>query len=426
MNTIKEFFETKLAPLLIKMNASILMRTIMAAFMGLLPLTIAGAFAALVVNLPIDALQSFLTSTGLGYYLSLPIKFTTEFMGTIMSITVAYSYLKIKGNDDPLSGGLLSLVAFLILTPAGTTMGAFGESTTIVLGTVSFYDTMGIFSSIAIGMSVGKVYDMFVSRGLTIKMPESVPPFIAKAFKSMVPGFMIIISAVLISFGFSLTPFGSVHAVIYGLVQLPLQGLGGTFGAVIIVALVSQILWFFGIHGSAAVLPIIMPIWMSLDAANLAAYAAGEAIPNIISMVFFSVYTPGGFGISVAILLYLAKSKRYKTVGKLSVIPAAFNITEPVIFGVPLVMNPIFFIPFVFSNVISLTIAYALTVWEVVPRLAVSVPTGTPIILGGLIAGGWKVAILQLLLIVLVTLFWIPFVRYADKKEVEAEQASEA
>lgn len=164
---------------------------------------------------------------------------------------------------------------------------------------------------------------------------------------------------------------------------------------------------------------------MVFDQANILAYQAQQPIPNIVSMAFFSVYTPGGFGISTAIVLLLSKSTRYKTLGKLSVVPAVFNITEPIIFGVPLVLNPIFFIPYVFSNVIALTIAYFVTLAGIVPPPAGVGTTGVPIILQAFLQGSWKIAALQAFLIVIITLFWIPFVRIADKREYELERGEQ-
>lgn len=423
MEKVSELFVTKIEPFLTKFNNNIIVQSMMNAFMLMMPLTIAGAFAMLLGNLPIAGYQDFLVSSGLKYYLGLPVKFTTEFMATIMSVTVAYSYLKIKECDSAIVGSLLSLVVFLILTP----LVDMGEGAyAIVISQISFYGSLGIFTAIISSILVAMTYNWFLVKKFTIKMPESVPTFVSNGFSGLIPALVIIVVAVLIAFGFSMTPFGSIHTVIYGIVQAPLTKLGGTLGAVIIVAILSQLLWFFGIHGSAAVLVAVMPIWMPLDAANLAAYQAGQAIPNIISMSFFTTYTPGGFGISTAILLLLAKSQRYKSLGKLSVVPATFNITEPIIFGMPLVMNVIFFIPFVFSNVIALIIAYfATTSGLVPPTIGVSAPSGTPIILNAFMQGSWKIAALQAVLIVIVALFWYPFVRYADKKELLAEQELE-
>lgn len=427
MEKVRNFFEEKIAPIMSEINNSIFMRTIMSAFMKMMPLTITGAFAALVSNLPIDSLQQFLASSGLGKFLSLPVTFTTQFMAVIMAITVAYSYLQIKENDNPLGGALLSLVAFLIMTPTTMVADPFGgEAVSMVLSQLSYFGTMGIFAAIIVGFLSAMLFDAFIKKGITIKMPESVPPFIANAFTGMIPGLVIVVLAILLGYLFTFTPWGSVHAMIYRVVQTPLSGLGGTLGAMLIVALFSQILWFFGIHGSMAVLSIMMPVWMALGAENLAAYQAGTTIPHIVSLTFFSIYTPGGFGISTAILLLLSRSKKYKTLGKLSVVPALFNITEPVIFGVPLVLNIIYFIPFVLSNVISLIIAYGLTVIGVVPIPVIGAPAGVPIIIGAFIAGSWKIAALQAALIVLITLFWLPFIRYADRKEVELEKAIHA
>lgn len=423
MEKLAVLFSSKIEPKLSKFSNSIIMRSLMSAFMMMLPLTFTGAIGTLIGNLPIPAFQAFLTSSGLGYYIGLPVKFTTQFMAALMSFSIAYSYLKNKKNNSALIGALLSFVVFMILTPLKVITGAEGAVTyAIDMGVITYTGSLGIFTSILSSFLVGFTFNWFIDKKLTIKMPESVPTFVSQSFSGLIPAFVILTVAILVAFGFSKTSFGSIHTIIYGLVQTPLTRLGGTLGAVIVVAILSQLLWFFGIHGSVAVLMAMMPIWMPLDAANLAAFQAHQPIPNIVSMSFFATYTPGGFGISTAILLFFAKSQRYKSLGRLSIVPAVFNITEPIIFGVPLVMNVIFFIPYVFSNVIALVIAYFLTAANIVPAPAgVSSPTGTPIILNAFMQGSWKIAALQLFLIIVVVAFWYPFVRYADKKELEIE-----
>lgn len=164
-----------------------------------------------------------------------------------------------------------------------------------------------------------------------------------------------------------------------------------------------------------------------MDAAQLAAYSAGEALPNITGRAFVSTYTMTASAIGFTLLmLFAAKSKQYKTLGKLTTIPALFGISEPLVFGTPLVFNFKFVIPFVFMNAINLTIAYFLTVIGIVPRVAgISGMSGIPVIITGLVEGSWKIAVLQVALVGLSTLVWYPFFRKADKEAYELEQSSE-
>ena len=142
-----------------------------------------------------------------------------------------------------------------------------------------------------------------------------------------------------------------MHQFIYTFIQTPLQGVGGNIVSVIILWTFAQVLWFFGIHGTLVIYSVILPIFTAMDAAQLAAYSAGQALPNITGRAFVSTYTMSGSAIGFALLmLFAAKSKQYKTLGKLSAIPSLFGISEPLVFGTPLVFNFRFVIPFVFMN----------------------------------------------------------------------------
>ncbi|WEB81292.1 PTS sugar transporter subunit IIC [Vagococcus lutrae] len=416
MNKMESFFNEKLQPVFTKLSNHIILKSVMNALMMLLPVTIVGSFSILLGNF------AFLGK--FGKQLSMIGTYTNSLMGVFISFSIAYSYLKIKGNKQAVVGGLLSLVSFLILTPLQEFPGEKDAIVkTIVVDTLSFYGAMGMFTAIIFGLLVGFIYNTVIEKNWTIKMPDSVPENIAAGFSGLIPGAIILLFASIVAFFFSLTPFESVHTVIYALLQRPLTSIGGTFGGMIIVALLSQVLWFFGIHGSMVVLSVMLPIWMPLGMENLAAFQAGRELPNIISSAFFTTYTPGGFGISTALVLLLAKSQRYKTLGKLSTIPALFNITEPIIFGMPLVLNPIFMIPFIFSNAIGLSIAYFCTLTGIVPPpIGIDTPSGTPIIMGAFLQGSWKIAVLQVVLIIIIALFWYPFVKIADKMELQAEK----
>lgn len=416
MQKMEAVFNKKLQPLFTKFGNHIILKTVMNALMLLLPITIVGSFSILLGNF------SFLGS--FGQQLGMIGTYTNSLMGVFLSFSIAYCYLRLKKNKQSVVGGLLSLVSFLILTPLAEFSGE-GEKVfkTIIVDALSYYGSMGMFTAIIFGLLVGFIYNLLVENNWVIKMPDSVPENIAAGFSGLIPGALILVLITIIGFLFTLTSFGSVSEMIYTILQKPLTSIGGTFGGLVFVAILSQILWFFGIHGSMVVLSVMLPIWMPLGMENLAAYQAGTALPNIISGAFFTTYTPGGFGISTVLMLLLAKSQRYKVLGKLSLAPAVFNITEPVIFGMPLVLNPIFALPFIFSNVIGLTIAYICTITGLVPiPIGVSTPTGTPIIVNAFLQGGWKIAVLQVILILIIAAFWYPFVKIADKMEVQTEK----
>jgi PTS system cellobiose-specific IIC component len=289
---------------------------------------------------------------------------------------------------------------------------------------VDWLGAKGIFSAIIISLIATRLYIYVKQKGWTIKMPASVPPVVSSSFSGLIPGFVVVILFLAISGVFGATSYKTMHAFIYSFVQTPLQGVGGNIISVIILWTFSQVLWFFGIHGTLVIYSVMLPIFTAMDAAQLAAYSAGEPLPNIVGRAFVSTYTMSASAIGFALLMVLfAKSKQYKTLGKLSTIPSLFGISEPMVFGTPFVFNFRFAVPFIFMNAVSITIAYVLTAIGLVPRVAGMQPmSGMPIIFSGLMEGSWKIAVLQVVLVLLQMVVWYPFFKKADSEAYETEQ----
>ncbi|WP_395527541.1 PTS sugar transporter subunit IIC [Enterococcus lactis] len=410
--------QAKYQPIVTKISSNRYLKAIMNGMMAALPATIAGSLAALIKQLPIPVYQEFLNKSGLADIIQLPITFTTNFLAILFVFSITYSLVE-SFDKKGLTAAMLSVVAFMIITPVEPAKSAFGLAFNIPM---TWLGAAGMFAAIIVAVIVGRLFIWITDKGWTIKMPDSVPPFIKESFATLVPGFIIIGIFTVIAGIFASTPFGSFHQMIYTLLQIPLQGLGGNIWALLFVSLISQVFWFFGIHGTMVVLSVMMPIWMAMDATQLNAYSAGEALPNIVGFMFFTVYTYGGTVLGLALLMLFAKSTRYKTLGKLSIVPAFFGITEPLIFGTPLVFNPIFAIPFIGGSVLSLVVGYLATLVGILPRLSgISTPVGTPIIVQGLMAGGWKIAIFQVVLIAFWVVLWYPFFKIADKQALDQE-----
>jgi PTS system cellobiose-specific IIC component len=409
----------KISPILNKIQKSKLANGVSGGMMVAMPVTLLGAFAALFLNLQIPAWKSFIAVTGIAYALNIAIMFSTNFLAVVFGVTIASSYSK-QYKEDGAVPALIALVCFFIVTPFTTDKGV----TTI---TMQWLGAPGIFSAIIISLISTRVYIYIKQKGFTIKMPSTVPPVVSSSFSSLIPGFAAITIFLIVSALFAATPFKTMHQFIYTFVQTPLQGVGGNIVSIIILWTFAQALWFFGIHGTLVIYSVVLPIFTAMDAAQLAAYSAGEALPNITGRAFVSTYTMSGSAIGFALLmLFLAKSKQYKTLGKLTAVPSLFGISEPLVFGTPLVFNFKFVIPFVCMNAINLTIAYFLTVIGIVPRVAGMTPmSGMPIIFSGFMEGSWKIAVLQVALVGLSALVWYPFFRKADKEAYELEQKAE-
>lgn len=404
--------QRKVQPVINKISNNRYLKAIMGGMMTAFPATMVGALASLVKSFPIAPYQDFIKLHGIDKFLQLPITFTTNFLAVIFVFCIASSLAETFDEKGTIPG-VLALISFFIITPTQSVESIMGEAAIIPM---DWLGAAGIFSAIIVALVTARIYVFVVRNGWTIKMPDSVPPFIKESFASLIPGLIIIPIFIIIAAIFSVTSYGNIHQVIYSLLQTPLQNLGGNIGALIIVALVSQLLWAFGIHGTMVAFSVMMPIWSALDVAQLSAYSSGKPLPNIVGLSFFMIYTFGGTVLGLNILMLKAKSKRFKTLGKLSIVPGIFGITEPIIFGTPLVLNPIFILPFVFGNLISLTVGYIATVMNIVPAPAGVGVMGMPIFIQGLLQGSWKIGVLQLALVLLWIVIWYPFFRIADNK----------
>jgi PTS system cellobiose-specific IIC component len=411
---------SKLAPYVNKMQTSKIANGISGGMMVAMPVTLLGSFSALFLNLPIDAYKEFIASVGIAAALKMIIQFTTNFLAVIFTVAIAGSYAK-QYEEDGVFTGLLALVNFFIVTPVVVS----AEGVTSI--PVQWLGATGIFTGILVSLLSTKIYIFLKQKGITIKMPESVPPVVSSSFSSLIPGIASAAFFTIVSACFAATSFGTLHQFIYTFLQIPLQGVGGNIISIIILWTFAQILWFFGIHGTMVVYSVVLPIFTAMDGAQLAAYAAGEALPNITGRAFISTYTMSGSAIGFALLMFfVAKSKQYKTLGKLSAIPSLFGISEPLVFGTPMVFNFKFFVPFVFMNAINLTIAYVLTYIGVIPRVIGMTPvTGMPVFFSGVMEGSWKIGALQVVFVILSALVWYPFFKKADKEALKIEQEAD-
>ncbi|MBU9833683.1 PTS sugar transporter subunit IIC (plasmid) [Rahnella aquatilis] len=416
----KKTITNKIHPVVNKIQTSKLVNGITGGMMGAMPITILGAFAALFLNLPIPAYKAFIASAGIATALKVIIMFTTNFLAVIFGVAIAGNYAK-QHDEDGLFCGLLALLNFFIVTPV--TFSANGAPVI----PMQWLGGTGIFTAIIVSLLSTWIYIFVKRQGFTIKMPESVPPVVSSSFSSLIPGFVSILLFAAVSVLFIATPFKSMHQFIYSFLQLPLQGVGGNIASIIILWTLAQLLWFMGIHGTMVIYSVVLPIFTAMDAVQLAAYSSGEALPNITGRSFVSTYTMSASAIGLTLLmLFFAKSKQYKTLGKLTTIPSLFGISEPLVFGTPMVFNFRFAIPFIFMNAISLAIAYLATYIGLVPRVAGITPiTGMPIILSGIMEGSWKIAVLQVFLVGIQLIVWYPFFKKADKESYALEMNSQ-
>jgi len=403
-----------LMPMANKLSNNKFMNALGQTFQLLLPIIIIGSFACLGAFLDIPFWQNFVTSTGLQVVLMTIQSLTLSIIALYVVIVLPYQYAQ-KLKINAISASIISLMAFLLLTPHEL----YTSIPTAWLGYT------GLFSAIIVGGMVPQFVKLLLDKKIYIRMPQGVPPIIEDSFASLVPATLVMIIAATISQLLAGTSYGSFHNVRYTIFQSPLKSFGLSLPAYLIMQILCTLLMFCGIHGNT-IFSTFTPLTMAASAENLAALAAGKPLPNIITSSFSVMCQPGGIGgtLGLAILLlFFSKSQRLKTLGKMSIVPAIFGINEPLIFGIPILLNPLLFIPYVLNPIICTTVSYFAIAVGIVPRFTgVEVNWTMPQIISGFLAQGWQAAVLQMVLIAITTLVWFPFFKIIDKQISDEEK----
>lgn len=423
MNLSQKFesFFDKITPLINKISSNKFLQGLSEGMMATLPITVVGSFSLLLVVVPLGPVTTFIQNTNLSSLFLNVYNYTMGLLAIYMVFFITKSLIqKYMKNDDGMTGAAIAFLSFLIVTP----MGTLNEGSVIPL---TWLGAQGAFTAIIIATVTTFIYKYFKEHHLTIKMPEGVPPMVANVFAGIIPFVVIAMLFMSINYIFSLTSIGCFHQAIYSLLQAPMQSLGGNIWAVLFVSVLAQLLWFFGIHGQNVLSPFYNPIWMALDAANLAAFSAGQVGPNIVGAAFYAIFCFGGYQIALCLLLLRSKSKQFRQFGKLGMGPAIFGIGEPLNFGMPLILNFKFIVPFLTNSVICLGVAYIAIATNLVPHLYGTANIfGLPFGVGAFLQGGWRVLALVIVVNIVIPYFlWMPWVKMADKDAYKQEQGIE-
>lgn len=433
MNKFMDFIEVKLMPLAQRIGTNKYLVSIRDGFLVSMPLLIVGSFFMLISNFPIPVWMDFLANTmlngnSLASYFSSVTNATFSIMAVFVVIGIGFNFAK-KVDTNPLFGGAVALVGWFILMPFFTEYTPEGSEEVIRVASISlaWVGSKGIFIGIFSAFLAVKILKVVEQRGWVIKMPKGVPDTVGASFASLLPIAVVITVFFFIHIAFTFTPWGNAFSFIYEILQVPLQSVGDSLGAMLLVYLFAHILWFFGIHGTNITDSVWRPILFALSAENLLALNAGEPLPHIINIQFqdlFATYGGGGSTLSLVIaMLIFCRSKRIKELGKLSIIPGIFGINEPIIFGLPIVMNPVIVIPFILVPLLNIAISYVTMAIGLVPICnGVIMPWTTPPIISGFLSSGWQGSILQIILILLGIVIYLPFIKAMDRTYIKDEE----
>ncbi|MFF2175240.1 PTS sugar transporter subunit IIC [Lysinibacillus sp. NPDC058147] len=421
------FLEEKFVPVAARVGNQRHLVAIRDGFITIMPLTIVGSLAVLVNNLPIKFYQNALdaiwkhetwTQWGGNVWGA-----TFGIISLLLAFTIAYNLAK-SYDKDGLSAGVISFSTYL-------TFGTFGEGGLTGLTT----GTGGIFIAIIIALLSTELFCKLTGNPkLLIKMPNGVPPAVSKSFAALLPAIITIglfaLARTIISAGFDIP---DIVGSFYSAVQEPFMGLTNSWIAALLLAFIPTFLWTLGVHGANIIEPFMQTINLPAIEANVKAISSGEVAPYIVNKPFFDAFiNMGGSGTTIALIiaifLFAKKNKQYNTVGKLSAAPGLFNINEPLLFGLPIVLNPVLFVPFILTPMVNVTIAFFATKWGFVPAATVSPPWTTPPVINGFLATqSWQGAVLSIVLIVVAVCIYLPFISMANRMAKQNElRAAEA
>ncbi|KJD45841.1 PTS sugar transporter subunit IIC [Paenibacillus terrae] len=400
-----------------------------AAFSQLLPLIMIGSFSTL-LNTLIANPESGL-ARWLPFLTNLKPAFDAISFATISCMALPLIFLiglslGKKNGVSEVTSGILALLSYILVVPnvvsittdEGITLQTAGLAT-------SALGAEGLLVGMLIAVLAVEIFSFLMKfEKIKIRMPDQVPPMVATSFNTLIPVFSTTTIIAILGVLFRLATGQFINEFIYTAVQTPLQNVFQTPYGIVIVIIVMQLLWFLGIHGGQATSPIKNPLMAIAIAVNVEAVSNGMAPTEPITFGFWRCFVAvGGAGMIISLvfaILLVSRRPEQKTLAKLGMLPSICGISEPIIFGLPLVLNVTFLIPLVLNSCISALIAmFAMNIGFIVPN-AVDVPFGVPILLNAFISFGWKGTLVQLVCLIVTTLAWIPFVLISNRQAAKA------
>ncbi|MBD2780950.1 PTS sugar transporter subunit IIC [Xenorhabdus sp. 42] len=422
--SLTRIVESHIAPVAGKIGSQRHIIAIRDGFISAMPFLIIGSIMLIIANPPFDAQTS--SSFGQAWLIfakkhwatiTMPFFMTMGLMSVFVSVGTAYSLAK-SYNLDGLTAGLLSLMAFLLAAApqADNKMP------------LDFLGGAGVFTALICAIWSVELIRLLKKYNIAIRLPSQVPPAIARSFELLYPVMGILLTVYPISLLLQSEFELLLPEAVMRLFE-PLIAVGDTLPAIMLLVLLANLLWFAGIHGDNIVTGLLNPIFMANIAANAALVAQGMATTQILTAPYWAFYVCiGGSGSTLVLaFLYLrSRSIHLKTIGKLGVVPAIFNINEPLLFGSPIVMNPTLLIPLLIVPLVNAVLAYGALHLDFVEKMVAISPWTAPAPVGALISAAWdyRAFLLVGVLMVIDLLIWYPFFKVYEKQLLAEEQKS--
>lgn len=412
MKALSNWFMNKFSPVLMKFSNMKYLIALRDGMIITVPFTIFGSIFMIIANIPIAGWSDKIAS--IQPMLQAPVNITFGILALVVAIGMSYQTSKVN-KIDPLAGTAIGTVAFLLcmlnkdfaIDPASLGSG-------------------GMFTAIVVAIISSEIMHFFIKRNIVIKMPASVPPAVANSFASLIPGSVTLLLFWIIRVVLNI----QINDVIQFIFSPLVFGLNSFWGMEFVLFL-TLILWTLGIHGNNIIGAVASPVYLQFLTGNINQVSKGLDPSHITADGFLNFgMNIGGTGavLGLVICMLFAKSKQYKQLGRLGLVPSIFQISEPIMFGFPVVLNPTLAVPFILVPMILQGITYFFMKFGIIGMVIAQVPWTTPIMLNGyLITGGdWRAPVWQAIQLVLSVLAYYPFFKICDRQAVKAEQELEA
>ncbi|EOL44656.1 PTS system, lactose/cellobiose family IIC component [Enterococcus phoeniculicola] len=415
---VEEFIRKTLVPIANKVDNNDYLTAIKKGMVVLTPALLLGSIAAIFPSIPefikVTAVQNWFEQYG--YVFGLLSKVSLGLVGLYAVLSISY-FLSEQWKLYTIGSMILSAIGFLLISMD------LDENGNII---ASYLDSKGLFAGIFVAIICVKIYQFFTKHKLVIKMPEGVPDFVSSSFELITPTAAIaILFVALRTVTDALSGGVLLPQVIMNLLAPAIGGLD-SFWVIYFVLVLRLVFWFFGIH-SAVLSPILSPIMVQYLSENIAAHEAGEPLSHVITggtMSAFANFTGSGVTIGLVIAMLVSKSMRYKKVGAVALLPSLFGINEPVLFGVPIILNPVLMIPFIFGGAFV----------GMIPMICMKLgllnypifdPPYVPVFMEGFLTGfDWRSIIIQVIQVALSFALYLPFFKVLERQELDQEKAN--
>ncbi|WP_282709416.1 PTS sugar transporter subunit IIC [Ligilactobacillus sp. Marseille-Q7487] len=432
---VDSFIERVLMPVAVKLSSFKPLIAIRDGIVLAMPLIIIGSLFTILGSFPIDAWTNWVANTKFNGVAILDIfnkisNGSFGLLGLVGAFGIASSYAE-QYKTDGKSAGIIALASFFVVTPSIMS----GDKAPLEGMPYGYLGSKGLFIAIIIGLIAGGLFQWFINRDIRIKMPEAVPPAVSKSFSALIPGAVIITLFGAIYAILTWTGLGNIHDLLLHILSKPLGILGDTLGGTLVAIMLNSLFWFVGIHGGNVINSVLQPVWlMNTDANRLLATKGNLDLAHgghVVTQPFIDnfVYMGGGgatIGLVLAIgLIVLSKkaSKETEVLAPLTITPGLFNINEPTMFGLPVVLNTALIIPFVLAPMINAITTYFAMSTGIVPLCTGAVVPWTmpPVLSGFLATNSWQGSVLQLINVVIDIAIYLPFISMVNKQQKMAE-----